>query len=458
MPSTYAQAVTTWKNRTLMLNEHELYANSASNNIAGMIDTLRDAQKGDRWQTIMAKAEQDRAAIAGLITDSRIREVLAPHLVEILEASDVDINPRDFAYNLERVRKYMIDNSLSMNSREMTFGSPSAGGGNTGNGNFYRLTEDQDGYDYEGASVETKLWRCVADQRMGDDGLTADEQREIWRLEADPPGVDAVNDLGSGATVDMATVDPSTGEDLGIVINPTFQTTGTEPTSGQQAPSTTTEITGWIMGSTASIELDADRVYRGLPDQENRYSIRFTGNTTLKQTIRVTDTSTEAGDSRYVFQSGIPIYREFAIYKPSGTTGNVIFRFGAITITTVLGSLSNDQWTVIKCAQDQNCFPKNFNEDAMTIEFETTSLSGNCNIADLTVSPYTYDGDGSWVVCSGGTTPWKYDDTFSYSDSEGGSRGVMSYWWNHRSRVSRFLGRAFTFPTVASGETITDPS
>ena len=136
MPSTFAQAQTSASQTLKLLNAHDLYLNATTPNVVGVVNALRGTLNGDRAESIMAVANTHRSRIAALVAPENVGRSVQPHLLELLEASNLTEKGdlAGFAANMEELRRHMVRDSESLNSREMTYGSPAAGGGNVGDG------------------------------------------------------------------------------------------------------------------------------------------------------------------------------------------------------------------------------------------------------------------------------------------------------------------------------------
>ena len=123
-----------------------------------------------------------------------------------------------------------------------------------------------------------------------------------------------------------------------------------------------------------------------------------------------------------------------------------------------MSGLSNGAWNVVKLDLDSDLFYTNFKEDSLDIKFTLGSrTTGTLYIDDLLFGPMTMV-DGLWYFLPGGSTSFLEGDVFTWTDSEGGTRGVLQYWLSYRTQLSESLGYAFSLPSDNGGsETISDP-
>jgi len=73
----------------------------------------------------------------------------------------INVSETDDKGLLKRIYQYMIDNSLDVNSRGISYGAVSAGGSNVGDGTVQRLTVDENNEPLEHCHVELKTLTCI---------------------------------------------------------------------------------------------------------------------------------------------------------------------------------------------------------------------------------------------------------------------------------------------------------
>lgn len=437
------EAIATLKAAVDLLEELDKFANANSPNLVGLQDTLINSLAGDSAAAILANGDALRAAVAGQLTPANDRGTLTPCFADFMSA--IALPSSSLAENLVQFRQWMIDNSQTINSRGMTYGSISVGGSNVGTGTINRITVDADNVPLEGAHAELKTFECVADQ-----GQT-DETEEVFSVEGANAGADfASGSTGSGILTTMRAL--SARDSQTYVRNPSWSSfSGTQPTAGsEQAPATTTSWAGWTVGDITKVKASVDQVYRGFPGDSTPMSIRFTDNTTCTQAF--------VDNANPTFAARTPFYVQLAIYRESNCDGTLTITLGSKTQAVTMTSLNNGAWNVVRLDLDQDLYYDRWKLNDATIGFALTSrTTGTLYLDDLIFSPFTLlDGIGYAIV--GSATPFMRDDTFSFTDTQNATRGVLQWWITHRSRASELLGYPFSLPSNnAGGETITDP-
>lgn len=440
----YANAISLLKKTIDLLDETEKYGASAATNFDTLHDTFIAANIGDYPEACGAAVRGLRAQLAGMLTPATVRAVLAPVLAEV--AAAIDAPERDPVSVLNRLRDYAIAQGTdeTVNAREFSRGSPSAGGSNVGNGLIRRLTVDEDDYPLEGSYAEVKDAEVVLDQN------SVDRHTEVIEFRGSKPEPDEIKRVGSGIVARMACF--TTRDSERYVINPTFsQFSGTAPTAGAEStPSATTSVTGWTLTTAANARVSIDYAYRDLVGVTQTYSLRFTADNKAVQSLAI-------GDRRAKFSTRRPYFVQVAIYREGSCDGNTILRFGAITVTTANSTLSNGAWNLIIVPLTKSCYYKNFKENALTLEVELASrTTGSIYIDDIIVREFVLM-DGSYWAAVGGSTNFLKGDTWTITDTVSATRGVVQYWLFHRSEWWRDLD-GWCMPALTTGaETITDP-
>lgn len=435
-----ANAITLWKTVTSLLDETEKYAHTnATNNFDAKNDAINAANLGDYQATVAAGINALRASYNAMLTPDAVRNALLGPFVELAAA----INAPERG-PLEVLIKRFYDDCIAaapddtINAREFTRGSASAGGANVGNGTIKRVTVDEYNYPLECSHAETKTYECVQDQNQ------VDKHEEVFEIRGAKPEPDLLNVVGSGTRMRLAAL--STRNTQAILTNPTFsQVSGTQPSAGsEQTTSATDSLTGWVITTAASAKTSVDVVYRDLVGETKKYSLRFTGNNKIVQTL--------ADQRRARLSTTVPYYVQVAIYRESSCDGTLTIRWGANTQTYSVSGLSNGAWNICRLDLDSDLYYKNFKEDGFTFEIELSSrTTGTIYIDDVIIAPMALV-DGAFVAIIGGATPFMIKDTFTVADTESATRGKLQYWlWR--------TGLGISLPAVtAAAETIADPS
>lgn len=330
---------------------------------------------------------------------------------------------------LARLYQYFIANSLSVNSRAITFGTPTFSGA-VGDGVINRLSKDENNLDIEAVWVDDKVAECIGDQAAG-----ARRHEEVFEVHGGALERDNIRLVGSGAKAEVkALCGRDTERYLG---NPSFDVF--EGTTTVPAAITDWEVAGGTLATTIQLTTTMYRDYPG--SAETAHSLNLLGNSLLRQKLSRRNAQ---------FDPNVPVYVQMAVQRKSSITGNLTLRFGAVSVTQALGSLSNDQWAIVRIAIGQNNWHKQFNQDDPDVEIELASYggSGNVFIDDIVIAPYVPIGDGTWYAIVGGATPFKRRDKATWADSETGAK--IQHW------LFRSFGRYLPHNN-AGGETWTDP-
>jgi len=173
--------------------------------------------------------------------------------------------------------------------------------------------------------------------------------------------------------------------------------------------------------------------------------LQFTDNNTATQVFQ--------DNAKPTFSRDAPYYCQVAVYRESNCDGTLTIRFGASSVATNMTTLNNSAWNIIKIAIGTGSWVDNFQENSADIQIQLASrTTGTALFDDILVAPFfRVPGDESWYIIVGGATPFQRGDTFTWTDAEAGSRGVLQYWLGFRS------GYLLSLPSTAGAETITDP-
>lgn len=447
MPLSYADAVDLVKDAVNVLQKTDLFANANSPNLNGLTDAVLAENLGELTDAVSAALYEWRGRFSDLLSPESVQAFLLPSLREwALACGAPEGSTATFAQAMDRIRTYMVANSKSIDGRNFTYGTPTAGGGNTGNGNLRRLTVDEDGFRLEGGHAEDKTFRFDVDQAQ------TGKHKEQAAIEGEPAERDFV--LVDGSGISGSVIRALTSEDSArLVTNPTFsQFVGTAPTASTPTSATAADsFTGWTLTTYAAARATIDHAYRDFPTvpTSQRIGVEFTADNTITQTF-----NTQRAQE---WSRRTPYFVQVAIYRKSGATGTVTITFGSQSQNFTLGSLSNNAWNLCYLDLDKDLYHKNFTTNNMTLAVSVASLAtGTMVIDDVIVAPMTFI-NGSWWALVGGSTPFKRGDTFTAADSVAG-RGVLSYWLHHRSGYA-LAAPGFCLPVnVAGSETETDPT
>lgn len=439
---TVAQADTMLKNGCKLINQQRVYGNTASTGLDALYDTHLTAVLGSYQPEVKRGARQWRSAANSVLTPAAGRLVLDPILLTYAEAAG--LAERDPIEILTRLKRYFVDNTKTLKSRNYSYGSVSAGT-NTGDGLLKRLTYDEWGYIIETGTLEAKTAYCEAAQSVN----SAEKGKERFRVRG-------LNDFrlhdelkrdqssfGSGTDT---TLTGMVSEDA-VASNASFSSYGgTRAAAG--ADSTPTSITNWTLatGSISNIRATIDTVYRPAGRSDTTpTALKFNNVIKLTQSFR---------DINRTLLWDRPYYCQIAVRRTSSCDGTFSLRVGAVTINQTVSSLANDAWAIVgfdslSTTNRKKFWPRNMSETDINIEIELASWStGSLYVDDLILSPMTKI-DGTWYALAGGATPFLVADSFSWTDALAGSDSV----------VQRTLAYVYgeTLPHDSAAPSISDP-
>jgi len=405
-----------------ILKETRLFAETNAENFIALEDALIQVLEGDYSAQIAGAVGAVRAGLSGMMARGSAAALLYPialHLGQIY-----NIPETDQATLAARLWRAFHDGSETVASRNITFATPAAGGGNTGNGSLHRLTVDELNYDIEACHMEAKTAEVVADANSG-----ANEHQEIWQVKGVESSKDWVGYSGSGLVGTIRCI----SAEQSLLVNPSFSTY--DSTGGL-----TTKFDGWtITTAAANVTQDTADYYREAgPGDTTPAAIDFVDNDKIVQKLSV---------RRTALNRNTPYYLQIAWQRESSADGTLTLRCGSNSASVAVNTGTNDAWNVLKLALNQNLWPANFNEDPCDIEIELASrTTGNVLVDDVIFAPFT-PFDGTWWFAVGGATPFLLQDTFTMTDALAGSDSIIQYWWWRA--FGTYLPHTTATPTIA---------
>ena len=414
-----------WRNAVAILERARLWADDT---LAGQLDTLSQSLEGEYTPSDLPNvASSFRAGASALISTQTARAFLAPVLFEYARLLGYGSGRNTLEDIMPALLEHFVDNSLSVRSRGITRGTPAAGGSNVGNGSVVRVTVDRWGENIESSYPEVKRLRCVADQNSG-----VQENAERFELLGEAQGADFLrrDDYGTGSDSRTVLVAQNAGQGSSVLRNGSFT---------QFASGSTPKFSGWTESSgSANVAQESAVGFRLVPGETSLASLRLNGDAVLSQTLRSIDPSR-------------PYRYRVMLNKDAGsaTGGTVTIRLGSRSASVTIAALGSG-WQELVIALDENSYLPNFNEDDLDVTIEwASSSSGYLLVDDAILAPLT-QVDGAFLAVVGGSTPFLLDDEFTITDTGGAAgTGDINYWlWR--------AGLGY-LPSVASGETFTDP-
>lgn len=417
---TFDQITAQWTDDQNIVNALEVFG-------SGTFDALDIAAQAslntDFGAAISTVREQNRAALASPLTQASLRAWQDVHLRQI--ARVIDSPETDSQAIWRDLFDHMIDNSLSVNAREMTLGAVSAVTG-TGTGTIVRITVDEQGEIMEGVHADTFLATCVQDARQ----LGVDHE-EVFEITGTERAQDELKRTGTGIIERVRCISERDSERS--VQNPGFELfTGTTPTpASETTATTTTQFTGWTLTTAADAAASVDVLYRTPPGSSVSQSIRFTANNTITQDLVAVNGTR--------IDPNVPYLVTFHIFREASCDGTLTLTLGGTSRAVTMSTLSNAAWNVVHlvATAGQGNWPQQFNANSLSLSAALASrTTGTLYIDSILFAPFArYGGGGSnrgrggmghYIAPIGGATPFVRDDTLTWTDSNN-TRGKNQY-------------------------------
>lgn len=417
-------------------DEIDKFGNSNTANVLAMYDDLQANVDGEYIPSAINSILSDRATFASALADTRVASITTIYLREMLRAIDDAASTGDSNTEmLKRVRQYMVDNSHTLKSRNMTLGSSAAVGSPTGDGTIRRLSTDKDANTIETVGPETLTFTVDSDQQSG-----AQKHAEVFLVRGGAADPDDLEWSGSGASVGLTALNTVSTT---IIDNSSFETHGA--TVDDTAPASLTSITNWTIGSSAanySLRSNASYVYRGYPGEpDTLWGLEVTGDDSITQVLSDVNPAIS-------FDPNTPYFVRVAWKRVSTATGTLTLDFGVSQASVDVSTADADTWSHLFIALDEDSWHQNFNQDSIDMVLTTTSIAGSIVLDDIVVSPMTLIG-GSWYVADGGDVAWLRDDQYTVASSDDSTRAKMQYW------LWRAFGYEGWMPTTVPATEIT---
>ena len=395
---TLAEVEDQWAKAVNLLEELRQYAEvNSTDNWVDLENALVTAMESDFADQILASTAQTRTFLANALSNENMANMLLPHLRSYVRhiAGSPELN--NIQKMAERIYRHMIDNSLTVNSRNFSYGSPSAGS-NTGNGTILRLNTDGDNHLIENQHVDAKTVTCRADQSSG-----TNEHEESFEFQGAAPGRDGLQLSGSGKSNRIASLSARNS----LLNNQSFSQFG----NTAAAPDAITDWTSSVTVNSTNYSLDNSNIYRDFQgDDPFALNIKVSGNLTQQLSVRNTK-----------LRPGVPYMLQVAWNRQVGSaSGTLLIRMGSKNNSVSVSAQTGYQLLRVPSTFGQNNWFPNFNEQDLDIAIEWTRTGGELLLDDVLLIPAT-GFDGSWYWILGGSTPFLRDDSFTFTDTEGGA-------------------------------------
>lgn len=389
----------------------ELYGDLRSSlaTVVTNMGTLTSNLESERAGAIQAGADRFRQLLAEAW---RAGDPLIPHIYDWVQLADKSLDNLSLDDAISIMESYWRTNSITVDSRAFSYGSISAGGGNTGSGRIVRLTVNEHAEAIEN-TIGADSWaaRCVADVSAALGGLEVTQRgEEMFLLESGDASKDGLEQLGAGIRTTLAAVH----SDNSLVQNAGFDTY-----DNASAPAS---IVGWdtditLAGDGTDVDGLSTTIY--LPKKastETRYSLRVKTDIVLTQRFDA--------NAIKLFQ-GQPLFAELNYNRSVGTAvGTLKLDVGSHSSATVtLGSASSGWQQLLCIGDDENSYYANFVEDPLTVEITITITSGTLLIDDLILASMPFVGNLPTIIVPGATAfragqpSANTGDTFTWSDT-----------------------------------------
>lgn len=421
---TTAAVQTAFSNAAKILDQQRRYGYLNATNLISLIATYQASYGGDFTRAAENALQQCRAANNGVLMPNYIQSLLRPWIQQYTLSAPLPTTVNNDAAMFQELFLYMQKNKLAVQSRTITYGTPTAygalgGGSNQGNGQILRLTRDQWNYPIENIWCDSKLARCVQDATSG-----AKQGQEVFSVQASVPYVDQIRRSGSGITAvftGRTTDDTNPG-----LFNASFDN-WSSTTSNPLSPDG--GLTNWTSsgGNSGSVfTMDNTNYFRVAPSTTaaNSYSVNMVASNTFSQLLSAKGTKLNTATPyifAVVFNSQI-----------NSATGTLTLRMGTQSTSVVVDGLTG--WQVatvpktIGGAVGQGAWPKNFiasipaNTD---VEIQYTKTGGSGLLVAEALLLQMQPHDNTWYVVIPGTAstyaPWKLNDQMQWADVDGGT-------------------------------------
>ena len=415
-----AEVQSQWRAAVKLLESTRNYADGTVGGAGGLLDVLVQALEGEYTPSGLTNAAQRfRQGLSSLIDSNRAGEFLAPVLYEYGRLITLG-GFRNLADLWTALYEHFHRNTLTVESRAISYDSTAtAGGSNVGNGSMSRLTVDRNGYSLEACTVETKLFRCRQDQNTG-----AQKHAEVFEVigQAQSPDALLLASFGSGirSRAQIRSRHAGTGNGGSLLKNSSWDTYNSGATP---------KFTGWTeTAGGSSITQDTTDYYRTNPSTTVDGALKITGGggtVTLTQSIEDMRRQQLDPDTPYFFR--------IMVNKTIGTAsgGTVTIRMGSKSVDTTIAALGSG-WQEIKIAIGTDCWPRNFNENNLTIEVEwSSSTSGYLLVDDAIFTEWDVVDGTFWLLRHNAASPtaWMLDDTLEFTDTGGAPATAKIQWW-----------------------------
>lgn len=435
MPPSKAEIYDQWAKAINVLENNRLYGNKNATNFISLIDTVQQAYEGEFLDEAENAIQQIRGNLAGSVDFAIAAAVQRPFLKQFCRSVVGRSNLVSDSQMFDEMRKYFIDNAERVQSRDMTFGAPTAKAGRVGNDQVIRLTKDEDNFDIETGFIDVKRAICVADRQTG-----AQIGRETWLFRGQAPARDELQRSGSG----LETIIAARSADDSLLNNPNFQQFGNTVAAPDEITDwTATDLAGAAVTMSGTFcELDSANTFRKAPsDGDTTYSLKVKSDLRLSQKLSVRGTQLDRSRPHL-----LAVVWNAAVGSANGT---LLIRMGKVWRQVTVTGASGWNVTLVEATPGPGAWYKTFGEDDMEISFDVDLSSGSLLIAEVLFVQMDFF-DGSWysIIPASVTThvPSFYLDEFTMTDQA--TESVVQRWLARAfgRYLPHSLGSSITFP------------
>lgn len=401
---TRASIQTAYSNAVKILAQSQLYGRfpntsppSGITSLLTTLNTLDTALVGDYTDEASDAAQAIRSLLAGIVSPETAASMLRPWLKTYCKSVIGRTDLSNDSQMIQEIYRYLHDNSIFLQSRAFTFGTPTAGGSNVGTTQLLRCSTDAYNYPIESGYVDSKRALCILDSNTG-----TSQGNEVWQIVGQARARDDIQRSGSGqeGTVTGLTIDDSLLTNAGFRA---YSGTAAAPTG----------LTGWTSQSGDSstyYTIDTTNYFRAAPSDSTPSSLVLQASNlyTQKLTVRGTELSPNAA------------YALIVIWNRSIGTGSGTLTFRLGSQSTAISVSAQSGWQVSKVPNtfgSANWY-RNFAQTDLQIEMQWKKTSGTVNIAEILLVPGTvFDNHWYWMVPSSATwVPPRINDTHTWPD------------------------------------------
>ena len=409
--------------------------------VLALLDALEQAAEGTFTPAAIASyTNAARASLAGAISVDG--QFLSGWLADMGKFIASAAQPSDTQRLMQDTYQWFIDNSAAVESRQITYNTPSAGGSNVGSPFVSRLTVDENNKNLEAVTTEAKTLIVRQDQTTG-----ARRGEEQWELHGVEPSPDLLNQgaSGSGVKATLITRHGGSGSGGSLLTNSSFdETHGT-------TDSATDKVPGWTAttpGSLEEIPNSTVAVFLREPGRTDAtsQSLRFEGSAAISQKLSVAGITLDAST---------PYFLRVMVYRESSCDGTLTLALGSQTVAVDMTTHTNSQWKELLLAVDQSCWPSVFYEDDLDISLTLASNTTGTLLVDDLIFAEMDLVDGSYYLLRNGNgasgviaVPSPLDDTFTWTDTNTITNGKINYilFQNGLGYLPSGTGSAITWP------------